>query len=82
MNPKMENALQALVLIDRAAVSSVALGAAMDCSPLTAKRLVTGLRDLGCTIHAERDGRDYWYTLTDWGVFDPVRVRRFVEEKR
>ena len=82
MNPKMENALQALVLIDQAAVSSVALGAAMDCSPLTAKRLVTGLRDLGCTIHAERDGRDYWYTLTDWGVFDPVRVRRFVEEKR
>lgn len=82
MNPKLDNALHALVLIDRAAVSSVSLAAMMGCSRLTAMRLVESLRQMGCTIHAEREGHCYWYTLTDWGVFAPERVKRYVAEQR
>jgi biotin operon repressor len=82
MNPKIDNALHALVLIDKAAVSSVELAARIGCSRLTAVRLVESLRMTGCTIHAERDGHSYWYTLTDWGIFSPERVRLHVEQQK
>ena len=81
MNPKMDNALRALALMDRAAVSSVTIAAMLGCSRLTAIRLVSSLRAMGCTIYAERDGHDYWYTLADWGVFAPDRVKRYAADK-
>ena len=78
-NPKLDKALRALVVIDRAAVSSVTLAAAVGVSRPTAVRLVESLRELGCTIASERDGHDYWYRLDDWGVFSPTGVRAYVK---
>jgi biotin operon repressor len=78
-NPKLDKALRALVVIDRAAVSSVSLAQAVGVSRPTAVRLVENLRELGCTITSERDGWDYWYRLEDWGVFSPLRVRAYVK---
>lgn len=77
-NPKMDKALRVLVVIDRAAVSSVELARVLGVSRPTAVRLVESLRDFGCQIVAERDGPDYWYRLNDWGVFDPARVKKYV----
>lgn len=77
-NPKMDKALRALVVIDRAAVSSVELAQVLGVSRPTAVRLVESLRDFGCRIASERQGHDYWYRLDDWGVFDPARVKKHV----
>lgn len=79
-NPKLDKALRALVVIDRAAVSSFDLAQALDVSRPTAVRLVESLRELGCTIASERAGHDYWYRLDDWGVFSPGRVRKYVKD--
>jgi len=77
-NPKMDKALRALVVIDRAAVSSVELARVLGVSRPTAVRLVESLRDFGCRIASERQGHDYWYRLDDWGVFDSARVKKHV----
>lgn len=79
MNPKLDKALRALVVIDRTAVSSVELAQAVGVSRPTAVRLVESLRELGCTIASEREGHDYWYRLDDWGVFSPGRVKKYVK---
>lgn len=79
-NPKLDKALRALVVIDRGTVSSVSLAAAVGVSRPTAVRLVENLRELGCTIAAERQGHDYWYRLDDWGVFSAGRVRAYVRK--
>lgn len=76
----MDKALRALVVIDRAAVSSVQLADVLGVSRPTAVRLVESLRDFGCEIVAEREGPDYWYRLNDWGVFDPGRVKDYVRD--
>ena len=78
-NPRLDKALRALVVIDRATVSSVALAQAVGVSRPTAVRLVESLRELGCTIASEREGHDYWYRLDDWGVFSPGRVKKYVK---
>lgn len=78
-NPKMDKALRALVVIDRAAVSSFELAAAVGVSRPTAVRLVESLREFGCQIASERAGHDFWYRLDDWGVFDPARVKKYVD---
>lgn len=79
-NAKLDKALRALVVIDRAAVSSVELAQAVGVSRPTAVRLVESLRELGCTIASERAGHDYWYRLDDWGVFSPGRVKKYVKD--
>lgn len=79
-NPKLDKALRALVVIDKGAVSSVSLAAALGVSRPTAVRLVENLRELGCTIAADRDGWDYWYRLDDWGVFSPGRVKKYLKD--
>lgn len=79
-NPKMDKALRVLVVIDRAAVSSVELAQVLGVSRPTAVRLVESLRDFGCQIASEREGHDYWYRLNDWGVFDPARVKMYVKD--
>lgn len=78
-NPKLDKLLQALVAIDRAALSSYELAQALGTGRTTAIRLVEQLRELGCTITSQREGHDYWYTLTDWGVFSPQRVKMYVQ---
>lgn len=78
MSQRFDDLLRALTLIDGCALSSVGLAAMLGCSRVTAVRIVNSLRELGCVIHAERDGYDYWYTLTDWGIFNPERVRKQV----
>jgi len=78
-NPKMDKALRALVVIDRAAVSSFELAVAIGVSRPTVIRLVESLRDFGCQIVSERAGHDFWYRLDDWGVFSSDRVKKYVK---
>lgn len=78
--PKLDRALRLLVTLEREPMSGVQLAAVTGMGRATVVRLVTDLRALGCTIESERtEGREFAYTLTDWGVFDPARVKRHLK---
>ena len=79
-NPKLDKALRLLVAIEREPQSSYALADTLETSRAPVIRLVANLRELGCGIEAEREGKGDWaYHLRDWGMFAPARVRRRVE---
>jgi hypothetical protein len=80
--PKLDKALRLLVALDRTPQSSVQLADTTGISRPHVVRLVASLRDMGCKIEAVRapTGKgDFSYYLTDWGLFDPGKVRRYVK---
>ena len=80
--PKMDKAMRLLVLLERQPMSGVQLAKVAGLGRATVVRLVTDLRELGCKVDSERtEGRDFAYTLRDWGVFDSARVKRYVKAR-
>ena len=71
-----------LVLIDRAGNTGMPmteLAEKMEVSRSTIARMISHARDCyDCTIHWNGDR----YTIRDWGVFDPKRVRQTVRRDR
>lgn len=81
LNPKLMNALKALVALHSTPQSSIELAKTLGVSRPTAMRLVVELRGFGCQIEAVRSTSGAFFELVDWGVFDPVRVKKFLGEK-
>ena len=79
VNRKFDNALRLRAALDRLPQSGPQLAGVLGVSLPTVARMVAELREMGCQIDPVREGHSDWsYNLRDWGVFDPARVRGYI----
>lgn len=82
MSPKLKNMLQILCELEKQPRSSVELARDMGLGEITIRRMVRDLRELGCEVVASGGSHHSRYVLSGWGVFDPDKVRGWVNQNK